>query len=107
MVFSGAIYHERQQSESGHYTSRIQIDNTWFFIRDIRFLSQKKFQCNSRDISVPYTQIYEKRNNLLIPPSSLLNDTAGKLSSDSTLDVMIQQSVIKELEKQKTKITIA
>ena len=38
MVFSGAIYHERQQSESGHYTSRIQMDNTWFFISDIRVL---------------------------------------------------------------------
>ena len=36
-----------------------------------------------------------------------LNDTAGILSSDSTQDIMIQQSVIKELEKQKTKIAIA
>ena len=34
-----------------------------------------------------------------MPPSSLLNDTAGILSLDSTPD-MIQQSVIKELEKQ-------
>ena len=95
MVFSGAIYHERQQSESGHYTSRIQMDNTWFFISDIRVLRQKKFQCNSRDISVACTQIYEKRNNLLIPLSSLLNNTAGKLSSDSTLDVMISSLLLK------------
>ena len=95
MVFSGAIYHERQQSESGHYTSRIQMDNTWFFISDIRVLRQKKFQCNSRDISVACTQIYEKRNNLLIPLSSLLNNTAGKLSSDSTLDVMISNLLLK------------
>ena len=95
MVFSGAIYHERQQSESGHYTSRIQMDNTWLFISDIRVLRQKKFQCNSRDISVACTQIYEKRNNLLIPLSSLLNNTAGKLSSDSTLDVMISNLLLK------------
>ena len=95
MVFSGAIYHERQQSESGHYTSRIQMDNTWFFISDIRVLRQKKFQCNSRDISVACTQIYEKRNNLLIPLSSLLNNTARKLSSDSTLDVMISSLLLK------------
>ena len=95
MVFSGAIYHERQQSESGHYTSRIQMDNTWFFISDIRVLRQKKFQCNSRDISVACTQIYEKRNNLLIPLSSLLNNTAGKISSDSTLDVMISNLLLK------------
>ena len=42
-----------------------------------------------------------------MPLSSLLNDTAGIPSSDSTPDITIQQSVIKELEKQKTKITIA
>ena len=35
-----------------------------------------------------------------MPPSSLLNDTAGILSVDSTPDIMIQQSVIKELETQ-------
>ena len=42
-----------------------------------------------------------------MPLSSLLNDTAGILSSDSTPDIMIWQSVLKELEKQKTKIAIA
>ena len=35
-----------------------------------------------------------------MPLSSLLNDTAGILSLDSAPDIMIQQSVIKELEKQ-------
>ena len=42
-----------------------------------------------------------------MPLSSLLNDTAGILSSDSTPDIMIWQSVIKEIEKQKAKIAIA
>ena len=42
-----------------------------------------------------------------MPLSSLLNDTAGILSSDSTPDIMILESVIKELEKQKTKTAIA
>ena len=35
-----------------------------------------------------------------MPLSSLLNDTVGILSLDSAPDIMIQQSVIKELEKQ-------
>ena len=35
-----------------------------------------------------------------MPPSSLLNDTAGILSSVSTLGIMIGQSAIKKLEKQ-------
>ena len=60
------------------------------FIRDTAVLRQKKFQCKLRDV-------YEKRNNLLMPPSNLLNDTAGILSSDSAPDIMIRQSVIKEL----------
>ena len=42
-----------------------------------------------------------------MPPSSLLDDTAGILSSDSTPDIMTRETVIKELEKQKTKIVIA
>ena len=107
MVLSGVIYHKGQQSDYGHYTSEVQMDNAWFFISDTTVLRQKKFQCNSRDVTIPYILIYERKNNLLIPPSGLLNDTAGILSSDSTQDIMIQQSVIKELEKQKTKIAIA
>ena len=100
VVLSGIIYHKGQQSDCGHYTSEVQMDNAWFFISDTTVLRQKKFQCNSRDVSVSYTLIYEKRNNLLMPLSSLLNDTAGILSLDSAPDIMIQQSVIKELEKQ-------
>ena len=106
-VLSAVICHEGQQSDCGHYTSEVQMDNTWIFISDTTVLRQKKFQCNSRDVTIPYILIYERKNNLLIPPSGLLNDTAGILSSDSTQDIMIQQSVIKELEKQKTKIAIA
>ena len=76
--------------------------NTWFFISDTTVLRQKKFQCNSWDVSVPYILNYERRNNFLMLLSSLLNDTAGILNtryqSDSIPDIMIQQSVIKELE---------
>ena len=79
------------------------MDNTWFFISATRVLRQKKFQCNLRDIIVPYILIYERRNDLLMPPSNSLNSTTGILSSDSTPDIMIRQSVIKQLEKQKTK----
>ena len=83
------------------------MDNTWFFISDTTVLRKKRFHCNSKDVSFPYTLIYERRNNLLMVLSSLLNDTAGILLSDSAPDIMIWQSVIKELEKQKTKIAIA
>ena len=39
--------------------------------------------------------------------SNLLNDSTGILSFDSTPDIINQKFIIKELEKQKTKITIA
>ena len=59
MVLSGVIYHKGQQSDYGHYTSEVQMDNAWFFISDTTVLRQKKFQCNSRDVSVSYILIYE------------------------------------------------
>ena len=54
----------------------------------------------AKQIKNIFREIDERRNKLLMPPSSLLNDTAGILSSDSTLGIMIRQSVIKKLEKQ-------
>ena len=60
MVLSGAIYHEGEQSHCGHYTSGVNMNNTWFLISDTRILRQQKLQCNSRDTSVPYILIYKK-----------------------------------------------
>ena len=112
MVLSGVIYHKGQQSDHGYYTSGVQINNIWFSISNTRVLRQKKCQCNPRDVSVPNILIFERRNNLVMPPSSLLNDTVGifpssEIITESSLDIMSWQSVIKELEKQKTKIDIA
>ena len=59
MVLSGVIYHEGAQSYCGHYTSGVNVDNTWFLISDTRILRQQKLQCSSRDISVPYILIYK------------------------------------------------
>ena len=53
MVLSGLVYYEGQQSDSEHYTSEVQMDKTWFLISDTTVLRQKKFQCNSRDASIP------------------------------------------------------
>ena len=62
------------------------------------------------DISVPYILIYKKGNNFLIAPPNLLNGTA-RVSSTSqliseTVESMIQQSVLLELEKQKAKLAM-
>ena len=60
MVLSGVIYHEGEQSHCGHYTSEVNVNNTWFFIGDTRILRQQKLQFNSRDTSVSYILIYKK-----------------------------------------------
>ena len=95
MVLSGVIYHKGQRSGHGYYMSGVQINSTWFSISDTRVLRQKKCQCNPRDVSVsvPNILIFERRNNLVMPPSSLLNDTVGifpssEIITESSLDIM-------------------
>ena len=60
MVLSGVIYHEGEQSHCGHYTSEVNMNNTWFLISGTRILRQQKLQCDSRDTSVPYILIHTK-----------------------------------------------
>ena len=40
MVLSGVVYHEGEQSHCGHYTSGVNVNNTWFLISDTRNLRQ-------------------------------------------------------------------
>ena len=75
MVLSGVIYQEGEQSHCKHYTSGVNMNNTWFLISDTSILTQQKLQCNSRDISIPYILIYKKNNFLVASPNSL-NGTA-------------------------------
>ena len=60
MFLSGVNYHEGEQSHYEHYTSGVNMSNTWFLISDTRILRQQKRQCNSRDTSIPYILIYKK-----------------------------------------------
>ena len=36
MVLSDVIYHEGEQSHCGHYTSGVNVNNTWFLVSDTR-----------------------------------------------------------------------
>ena len=110
MVLSGVIYHEGEQSHCGHYTSEVNMNNTWFLISDTRILRQQKLQCSSRDISVPYILIYKKKSNFLVAPPNSLNGPAGVSSTSElisgTAETMIRQFVLQELEKQKAKLAV-
>ena len=61
MVLLGVIYHEAEQSHCRHYTSGVNVNNTWFLISNTRILMQQKLQCNSRGTSVRYILIYIKK----------------------------------------------
>lgn len=42
MLLSGIIYHEGKQSDCGHYTSGVKLNNTLFLISDTKILKQQK-----------------------------------------------------------------
>ena len=37
---------------SGHYTSRVKVNNTWLLIYDTRILKKQKLLCSSKHISI-------------------------------------------------------
>ena len=76
IVLASVIYHEGVHSHLGHYSSGVKVDNTWILISDTTILRQRKLQCSSKDISVPYILIYERITNFLIAPPISLNGTA-------------------------------
>ena len=111
MALPGIIHHEGEQSHCGHYTSGVKVNNTWFLISDTRILRKQKLLCSSKDSSVPYILIYEKITKFLTALPNSLNVTAEvgptpELITE-TAEIMIRQSVLQELEKHKTKLTIA
>ena len=110
MALPGIIYHEGEQSRCGHYTSRVKVNNTWFLISNTRILRKQKLLCSSKDISVPYKLIYEKTTDFLSALPNSLNITAEvgptpELITE-TAEIIIRQSVLQELDKQKAKLTI-
>ena len=70
------IFHGKEQSHCGHYTSGVKVENTWFLISGKRILMQRKPRRNSKDISVAYILIYEKITNFLRVSPISLNGTA-------------------------------
>ena len=110
IVLSDVIYHEAEQSHGGHYTSGVNVDNTWFLINNTRILTQQKLRCRSRDISVPYILIFKKKKKFLVAPPNSLNGTAGVSSTSElileTAETMIRQSVLQKLEKQKANLAV-
>ena len=102
MFLSGVNnYHEGEQSHYEH-TSGVNVNNTWFLTSDTRILRQQKRQCNARDTSIPYINLWKN-----------FSGTAGTAGVSSTFELlsetaesMIWQSVLLELEKQKAELAM-
>ena len=70
---------------------------------------QKKLQCSSTNVIVPYISIYKKRSHFLVALPNSLNGTAGVSSTyeviSETAETIIQQSILQELEKTENEIS--
>ena len=45
MNLHGIIYHEGEQANSGHYTSRVKVNDRWFLISDSNVMNQDELSC--------------------------------------------------------------
>ena len=65
----GIIWHHGSNVDSGHYTSMIKHNDTFYHISDADELNNypvDKFHCTSDDQSVPYLLFYTKNNTRLL-----------------------------------------
>lgn len=70
----GIIWHEGETINSGHYTSNVKINGTWFYTNDTTVSRGRKIYEPSTMV-VPYILMYKKYNNMLIPLSSPIQPT--------------------------------
>ena len=112
MNLHGIIYHEGEQANSGHYTSRVKVNDRWFLISDSNVMDQDE---QSRALigttNVPYMLIYKKKSNITSFSSVAINNNLNnracsilEVKDTSTSEVMNRQSVLKEIENQKQRI---
>ena len=86
---SAIIYHDGPNTTSGHYTSSVKINESWFTISDSYISEGAKFFCLSTETTTPYVLIYKNNsshrvnaieNNL----ANILEGTVGQNSFTST-----------------------
>ena len=59
LTLHGIIYHSGPNTNSGHYTSAVRLNDTWYTINDERISEGVKLYCVSTDTTVPYILIYK------------------------------------------------
>ena len=92
----GIIWHEGETINTGHYTSNVKINGTWYYTNDTTVSRGRKIYEPSTMV-VPYILMYKKNNNMLIPFSSPIPTVINPES-------MNRYSLVKELAIQKDRI---
>ena len=115
MTLHAIIYHQGEQANSGHYTSAVKINDSWFMISDSIVSNQDvKLSCSAEDTSVPYVLIYKKKTDAIDCVQSSVSDTPANYDPStitdihtSTSEMMNRHSLLKELNIQEERITNA
>ena len=74
-ALQGVISHEGKSMNSGHYTSTIKLNNTWFICNDTAIHGDGRFVCSNNDYITPYILVYKKVNDFIVPTLSLPVDS--------------------------------
>ena len=75
LLLQGVIWHEGNSMNSGHYTSTVKLNNTWFICNDTAIHGGGRFVCSNNDYITPYILVYKKVNDFIVPTLSLPVDS--------------------------------
>ena len=106
-ALQGVIWHEGNSMNSGHYTSTIKLNNTWFICNDTAIRGGGRFVCSNHDYITPYILLYKKVNDLIVPSLSLRGDSNQLFNDIDNAKKLSRESLHKELNFQKRKIQMA
>ena len=82
LTLHAIVYHHGNTPRSGHYTSAVKYNNTWFLVDDQRISNVVRFTCTMDDYMVPYLLIYKKKTGaVVIPNDNIVCDLLPEISS--------------------------
>ena len=106
-ALQGIIWHEGNSMNSGHYTSTIKVNNTWFIANDTAIREGRRFVCSNNDYITPYVLVYKTVTDFIVPSLSLPVDKSPLFNDIDNAEKLNGESLHKELNSQKNKIQMA
>ena len=106
-ALQGVISHEGKSMNSGHYTSTVKLNNTWFICNNIAIHGGGRFVCSNNDYNTLYILVYKKVNDFIVPSLYLPVDSNQLFNDINNAEKLSRESLHKELNFQKRKIQMA